>query len=115
MKPFSITPMGFLPCIACPLAILMLGLSVAVRAADPIAPPHPLYTEAPGTPDGVLCPAVPESLTCMLRTAAGALPACCPACSSWSCRAWCVAREAAGSCGLTDRVSVSDRTWQKLW
>mgnify|MGYP003694248703 CR=1 FL=1 len=23
--------------------------------------------------------------------------------------------EAAGSCGLTDRVSVKDRTWQKLW
>ena len=44
-----------------------------------------------------------------------AVPACCPGCSSWSCRGWCDAREAAGSCGLTDRVSVKDRTWQKLW
>ena len=32
------------------------------------------FEAAPGTPDGVLCPPVPESLICMLRTAAGALP-----------------------------------------
>ena len=32
------------------------------------------FDAAPGTPDGVVCAPEPESLTCMLRTAAGALP-----------------------------------------